>query len=84
MRIAPQIANTLDARCVLAEKISRSSPELVMLSRHETTVLMNTSIRQLEDMHARKQGPIPIRLGHRTVRYRASDVLNWLAAKSAQ
>lgn len=73
--------NSIADRCTLADSLAASHPEHILLDRSETAVLMHTTARNLEELACKGDGPPVIRLGYRTVRYRASEVLDWLSGR---
>lgn len=52
------------------------------LSTKQTAKFLGTSTRILEDMRRTGRGPKYIKIGYRTVRYRKSDLLEWLEQKT--
>jgi predicted DNA-binding transcriptional regulator AlpA len=75
---------TLEDRCELADRLSTTNTERVLLSKEEAATLAGKSVRYMEELAAKKKGPPALRIGHRTVRYRASDVLHWIDSLTAQ
>lgn len=55
-----------------------------LLTIQELAELLKVKVTQVYQMNYAGQGPRPIRIGHRTVRYNAEDVLAWLAARKEE
>lgn len=49
-----------------------------LLTVDETAALLKISVEQLKEWRMRGEGPKILRLGHRTVRYRRSDIRAWM------
>lgn len=76
------VPHSIDERCQLANRLSTSDPSKIYLSMAEVLILGNFGKRFFEEKHQSGEGPRPIRMGHRTIRFRASDVLAWLESLS--
>lgn len=68
----------LQDRCAIANRLKSANTQHVLLSKEEAAMLAGKSVRYMEELAAKRKGPPALRIGHRTVRYRASDVLSWI------
>ncbi len=74
---------SIEDNCQLANTLALATDlNLVHLDLEEVAQLARTNVRVIESLHQSGKGPPSIKIGHRTVRYRASDVLKWLAERS--
>ena len=70
-------------RCELASRLFTAQDlSLIHLDIAEVAQLSGTNVRIIESLHQNGSGPPSIRLGARTVRFRASDVISWLDDRS--
>lgn len=56
----------------------QQDPTLQLLPTQEAAGLLGLTARAMEERRRRGDGPPYIRVGHTTVRYRLSDLLQWL------
>lgn len=61
--------------------MAESSP---LLTAEQVSQYLQISPRTLEKMRADGSGPKFVRLGHKTVRYRLTDVQTWLQAREGR
>lgn len=54
-----------------------------LLTQEQVAVILNVSCRALQEWRMRNYGPQFLRLGYRTVRYRAEDVEQWRRKQKA-
>jgi predicted DNA-binding transcriptional regulator AlpA len=73
---------TIEQRCQLANQLAASDLSNLYLSREEVATLTGTTRRALEQLADKGRGPTPLRIGRRTVRYKAADVFSWLESLS--
>lgn len=52
-----------------------------LLTPQEVADRLKVTLRTVNDMRLRPGGPPFVRVGHKTIRYRESDVARWLAAQ---
>jgi predicted DNA-binding transcriptional regulator AlpA len=53
------------------------------LTQNAVAEMLGTSVRHLERLRQRGDGPRFVRIGARAVRYRESDVRAWIVARTA-
>ncbi|QNJ55510.1 helix-turn-helix DNA binding domain protein [Microbacterium phage Phinky] len=52
-----------------------------LLTPGQTAEQMSISLGALKSMRYRREGPTPVRIGYRTIRYRQSAVTEFIAAR---
>lgn len=60
---------------------AQTTKEPVLLTTDDVAVMLRVGRDQVKAWRMAGEGPKYIRLGHRTVRYRRSDVDEWVAEK---
>lgn len=69
-------------RCDLSNRLSAVLDlNLIYLTYDEVALLAGTNARKIEALCQAGDGPRVIRLGYRTVRFNAADVIQWLQKK---
>jgi len=77
-----QHTRTVEDRCELANRLSQVADlSLVFLTFDEVALLAGINTRMVESLCQSGVTPTPIRLGHRTVRFNAAEVIEWLRSK---
>jgi predicted DNA-binding transcriptional regulator AlpA len=71
------MSTALELRNAISTKIANAHPD-TLLTRNELSEALGASPRLFEQLSIKGEGPRPIKLGHRTVRYRAGDIRDWL------
>lgn len=74
----------LSKRCEISNQLANADLKNIFLSRNEVAALAGMGRRTLEELASKGKGPIPLKIGHRTVRYRASDVIAWLESLASK
>jgi excisionase family DNA binding protein len=73
---------SVEERCELSNRLSAASDlTLIYLSYDEVATLAGTNARKIEALCQAGEGPRVTRLGYRTVRFNAADVIQWLQKK---
>ncbi len=73
---------SVEERCDLSNRLSAVFDlNLIYLTFDEVALLAGLSARKIEALCQAGEGPRAIRLGYRTVRFNAADVIQWLKKK---
>jgi predicted DNA-binding transcriptional regulator AlpA len=71
-------------RALARQKVFKKRPELALLELREVEAIMGCTRHLLHELEARGEFPKRIRISHRIVRYRLSDINAYLAAKQGE